>query len=72
VTDDLKLRCIACWQAENYAEDASYLLWGEPCVHLKAIGGEMRRKLKGRVQIADEVDKAPKKKAEGECPGKLF
>jgi len=56
----------------GYADDAPYQAWDEPCRHLLAIGPDIRRKLKGRVQIADESSKAIKKKGNSECPGKLF
>ena len=72
--DNLKLRCMTCWQKQGYAKDAPYQDWDKPCKHLKAIGGEIKKKLQGKVQVADEAAQTKTKRVgeEDECLGRLF
>jgi len=62
---------MTCWQKQGYAKDAPFQPWDEPCEHLRAIGPDIRRKLKGNVQVADEAT-AKKEGVKGEWEGKLF
>lgn len=65
---DLKLRCMECWRLTGYADDAPYQAWDEPCEHLEAIGPEIIKKLKGKLQIADEATQTKRKRVgEEEC-----
>lgn len=71
----LKLRCMTCWGKQGYAKDAPYQDWDKPCRHLRDIGPEILKKLKGGVQVADEAEKKKIRKVveeESECLDRLF